>query len=357
VKGDELRIRETNSGGLLKERIVAILRWTIPLAIVAYLVFDVRRQAGFDQIWYGEKNWPFLGLALLFFLGAQLLTIVRWYWLVRALDLPFRWNDAVRLGFLGYLLTFVSLGTVGGDFLKALFVAREQPRRRVEAFSTVVVDRIFGLYSLILLAAGAILTSGIWKSPTSPAVGILCQAVFGITAASTVGLAIVLWLGGSQTERFLDRLARVPMIGALVKPLAGALQVYRRNLLIVVTSVAVGLVSQAMVAACLWAVAQAFFAEGPGASDHMIIVPLALLTTLLPLPGYGLGAFEFALEFLYRHVGLAGPGSGLLVAVGFRMVMIATAIIGAVICATNRREVGDVLREAEDEYEQLTAHA
>ena len=341
----------------MKERIVTILRWTIPLAIVAYLVFDVRRQAGFEQIWYGEKDWPFLGLALLFFLGAQLLTIARWYWLVRALDLPFRWNDAVRLGFLGYLLTFVSLGTVGGDFLKALFVAREQPRRRVEAFSTVVVDRVFGLYSLILLAAGAILASGIWKSPASPAVAILCQAIFGVTAASTIALAILMWLGGNPTERFLARLARMPMIGAVVKPLGGALQVYGRNLPTVATSVAVGLVSQAMVAACIWSIASALFAAGPGAGDHLIIVPLALLTTLLPLPGYGLGAFEFALEFLYRHVGLAGAGTGLLVAVGFRMVMIATAVIGAVICATNRREVGDVLREAEEEYEQLTAHA
>jgi hypothetical protein len=37
------------------------------------------------------------------------------------------------------------------------------------------------------------------------------------------------------------------------------------------------------------------------------------------------------------------------------MVMIATAVIGAVICATSRREVGEVLREAEEEYEQLPA--
>jgi glycosyltransferase 2 family protein len=341
----------------LKERIVTILRWTIPLAIVGYLVFDVRRQAGFDQIWYGGKNWSFLGLALLFFLAAQLLTIARWYWLVRALDLPFRWNDAVRLGFLGYLLTFVSLGTVGGDLLKALFVAREQPRRRLEAFSTVVVDRVFGLYSLILLAAGAIIASGIWQSPTTPAVGILCQAVFGVTAASTVGLLIFLSLRGSPTQQIVEWLGRLPMLGKHIKPIAGAVLVYRRKLITVVASIIVGLISQALVAASLWAVARALSAGGPGAGAHLIIVPLALLTTLLPLPGYGLGVFELALEFLYRHVGLAGAGTGLLVAVGFRIVMVATAAIGAVMCAATRREVGSVLREAEEEYEQLAAGA
>jgi hypothetical protein len=340
---------------VLRERIVTVLRWTIPLAIVAWLVFDVRRQAGFDQLWYGEKNWPFLGLALVLFLGAQLLTIARWYWLVRALDLPFRWNDAVRLGFLGYLLTFVSLGTVGGDFLKGLFVAREQPRRRIEAFSTVVVDRVFGLYSLILLAAGAIFSSGVWRASTAPAVGILCQAVFAAAAASTFGLIFILWLGGNRATQVLDRLGQMPLVGGIIKPLAAAMRVYRSNLFTVASSVAVGLVSQALVAGCVWAIAQALLAGGPGASEHMIIVPLALLTTLLPLPGYGLGAFELALEFLYRHIGLAAAGSGLLVAVGFRMVMVATAIVGAVICATSRREVGEVLREAQEEYEHLPA--
>jgi hypothetical protein len=339
----------------LKERIRTVIRWMVPLAIVAWLAYDVRRQAGFDEIWNGAKNWPFLGLALLFFIAAQLLTIARWYWLVRALDLPFRWSDAVRLGFLGYLLTFVSLGTVGGDFLKALFVAREQPRRRVEAFATVLVDRVFGLYSLIVLAAGAILASGIWRSPAAPPVGILCQSVFAAAAASTIGLILILWLGGTRTTHLLDRLGHVPLVGGIIKPLAGAMRVYRSNLLTVATSVAVGLLSQALVAGCFWAVAQALLPSGPGAGEHMIIVPIALLTTLLPLPGYGLGAFELALEFLYRHVGLAGAGWGLLVALGFRMVMIATAVIGAVICATSRREVGEVLREAEEEYEQLPA--
>jgi hypothetical protein len=342
---------------VLSDRTIRILRWTIPPAIVAYLVYDVQRQDSFDQIWYGPKNWALLGVALLVFLAAQLLTIVRWYWLVRALDLPFRWNDALRLGFLGYLLTFVSLGAVGGDLLKAFFVAREQPGRRVEAFATVIVDRILGLYSLLLLAAVSILVSGIWQSPPSAAVGILCQTVFGTTVVATVAILFVLSLGGHRARGLLDRLARVPKVGALLKPLAGAVQVYRRDLVTVATSIVVGLFSQFLLAACIWAIAAALLPDAPSMGEHLILVPLALLTTVLPLPGYGLGAFEMAVEFLYRHVGSSAAGGGLLVALGFRLVMVVTAMISAVIYATHRREVGDVLREAHDECERLAASA
>ncbi|MEX2141868.1 MAG: lysylphosphatidylglycerol synthase transmembrane domain-containing protein [Pirellulales bacterium] len=338
-----------------------ILRWTIPPAIVAYLVYDVQRQDSFDQIWSGEKNWTLLGVALLAFLAAQLLTIARWYWLVRALDLPFRWNDAVRLGFLGYLLTFVSLGAVGGDLLKAFFVAREQPRRRIEAFATVIVDRILGLYSLLLLAAVSIVVSGIWQSPPSAAVGILCQTVFGTTAVATIAILFLLSLGGNRAQGFFgplfDRLARIPKVGAVLKPLAGAVQVYRRDLPTVATSIVVGLLSQFLLAACVWAIAGALLPNAPSIGEHVILVPLALLTTVLPLPGYGLGAFEMAVEFLYRHVGSSAAGGGLLVALGFRLVMVVTAMISAVIYATHRREVGDVLREAHDECERLAASA
>ena len=62
---------------------------------------------------------PSHGWALAAAVGLSLagvtITIVRWHWLIRALGLPFRLRDALRLGFLGYLLNFVSFGSVGGD--------------------------------------------------------------------------------------------------------------------------------------------------------------------------------------------------------------------------------------------------
>ena len=79
------------------------------------------------------------------------MTFVRWYLLVRALQLQFRLVDAFRLGFLGYLFNFVVVGSVGGDLFKAIFIAREQPGRRAEAVATVLVDRIVGVYALVLV--------------------------------------------------------------------------------------------------------------------------------------------------------------------------------------------------------------
>jgi hypothetical protein len=331
----------------LKHHVATFLRWFIPLAIVVYLIEDVRRQEGFAQIVSSPKHWGLMAMALAVFLTAQLLTIGRWYWLVRALALPFRWNDAVRLGFLGYLLTFVSLGAIGGDVLKAVFIAREQPRRRIEAFATVMVDRVFGLYSLMLLATVAILASGLPWTSGSATVVVLCQVVCWSTGLATVSLPLIVAIGnhraiGMTVWKWSDRF---PKVAAAVWPLARALTVYRRDHKVLWISVCVGIVSQSLLAVSIWAIAAALVSDAPSFAEHLVIVPVALLTTMLPLPGYGLGALELAIEFLYRHIGQAPVGSGLLVAVGFRLVMVATALVSAVVYAANRREVVDVMRD------------
>ena len=56
---------------------------------------------------------------------AVLLTMVRWYFLVRTLNVPLTWRDAFRLGFLGYLFNFISPGSVGGDLFKVVYLAKQ----------------------------------------------------------------------------------------------------------------------------------------------------------------------------------------------------------------------------------------
>ena len=50
---------------------------------------------------------------------------------------------------------------MGGDLFKAIFIAREQPGRRTEAVATVLVDRVIGMYALVLLTSAVICLGGI----------------------------------------------------------------------------------------------------------------------------------------------------------------------------------------------------
>ncbi len=339
----------------LKNILVNIVRWAVPLGIVAYLVYDVSRSDTFEQVLHGPRDWGLLGLALILFLSAHLLTIFRWYLLVRSIGIPFSLKDAMRLGFLGYLLTFVSLGAIGGDLIRAFFVAREQPQRRKQAAATVIVDRVLGLYSLFLLATIAIVTTGTWNDAESLGLEVICRITFACTAIATAGFAWILCGGG---RRLGDWLGKIPRLGTLIRQLFGAIEIYRRSWKIVLVSILIGIAVQTLLALTIHTTAGALVSTPPSLVEHLIIVPLAMLTALLPLPGQGLGAFELVLEYLYRKFAPGTPiGQGLLAAFGYRLVMIATALISSVVYAMNRREVREVMHEAEVESERLEARA
>ena len=62
------------------------------------------------------------------------------------------------------------MGVVGGDLLKAWLLAREQHGHRAESLASVIVDRLIGLYVLLVVASVAILmqrVSGATPTPTS----------------------------------------------------------------------------------------------------------------------------------------------------------------------------------------------
>ena len=152
------------------------------------------------------------------------MTFVRWYLLVRALHLPFRLVDAFRLGFLGYLFNFVVVGSVGGDLFKAIFIAREQPGRRAEAVATVLVDRIVGVYALVLLTSAVILGGGMPKSTVE--VETICRLTLVAAAIGAAGIA-VLWIPGFTSGPLAEFLTGLPRIGNVLGQLISAVRIYR----------------------------------------------------------------------------------------------------------------------------------
>ena len=109
------------------------------------------------------KRWDMLAAAWACCTVAVLLTFVRWWYLVRALDVPCRFRDAIRISFWGYLFNLAPLGIVGGDLVKAVMLDHEHPRHRAKAVASVLVDRVIGLYVLFVVASAAILLTGFWR--------------------------------------------------------------------------------------------------------------------------------------------------------------------------------------------------
>ena len=132
----------------------------------------------------------YLLLALVLAVCSLMLTFVRWYILVRAVELPFRLIDAFRLGFIGLFFNNFMPGSVGGDVIKAAVLAREQDRRTV-AVATVIMDRAIALWALIWFVA--LLGAVFWISGLLVGQGAeQCRTIVTI-AWTIIGLSMLAW--------------------------------------------------------------------------------------------------------------------------------------------------------------------
>gem|GEM_PF-3826882 len=95
----------------------------------------------------------------------------------------------------------------------------------------------------------------------------------------------------------------------------------------------------------IYAIACGLPGEHPSLIQHFVIVPISSSAAATPLPLGALGAFEYVLDFLYKAV--SDNSQGLLVALGYRLLTVVIAMVGACFYLTSRREVSAVLHEAE----------
>lgn len=320
-----------------------LLKFGISAALLAYVVVKAQQDASFAVLRDQPKHWGLLLAACLLLLTSTVISFYRWYLLVRALELPFRLRDALRLGFLGYLLNFVSLGSVGGDLFKAVFLAREQHGHRTEAVGTVIIDRLLGLYCLLLVgSAGALLVD----MPRS--VRPIADATLLCTAVGTA--CVLLLLLPAVTSAAIERRAEsAPLVGGLLRRVVCAVRMYRTKYRVLVISVLLGLSVHVLTVISFYCVATGLPGTHPTLAQHFVIVPLGMVTGVLPLPLGALGAVENVIDYLYMQV--ADSNMGVVVTFGYRVMTILVAMIGAGYYFASRREVSDVMHEAEAEAE------
>jgi len=352
----------------LKKTLIILLKIGVSLAIIGYLVYDAmsRGESAFTDeqgnfvlksflgvVNYAAGHWWWLAIAWVACTSAVLLTLVRWYHLVRALDLPIGFKDTLRIGFLGYLFNLAPMGIVGGDLLKAWLLARRQHGRRAEAVATVVIDRVVGLYMLFLVASAAILLTGFWRSP-APFVQWTCKVTLLLTVIGTVGVVIMLMpdLSRGKTTRWLGRL---PKIGPELLRLVEAVEMYRYKKPVLAAAAAMSVGVHSLFTVGVFMIATGLYGDVPELGVHFVISPVSAATGVLPVV---MGPFEYMLDRLYIDAPMIGPGAmalgqGLVVAFGYRVITITIAAIGGCYYLGSREEVAEVMHEAEEEGHEV----
>lgn len=228
---------------------------------------------------------------------ALAMNVIRWKWLLAAVGVRIDLSSATKLGCIGYASAFFSIGTLGGDVLKASLLAKQLRGRGKDVFVATAIDRIMGLYSLSILAGLCFCGTHYFSSQE------LHQQLIAIGYLASGAV----------------------IIGT---PLMVAFRATQISLRGYVRAVAISLVSQSMIVASVYSIASRIHRTEvlPSFIDHFILVPVALLAAAAPFSPGGIGIFEVTLDWMYTISVTASPlPSGVLVGFAFNLVKLLLA--------------------------------
>ena len=333
--------------------LLTLLKFAISFGILGYLGYQTWQNDQFQILAATEKQYTWLLLAIVLGVATAVVSFYRWYLLVRALGLEFHLNDAIRLGFIGNFLNLLSIGVLGGDAVKAVFLARQMKGRAAEAVATVFIDRAIGLLTMFSMAGIGYLLVDISvpqavHEGANVAFHTVCQISIALALVGFAGLGTLFFAPKFRRTSLFRWVSRWPAVGEIVSRLAMVVMVYRNKFQIVVVAFLLSILVNVMFASTFHLIAMSISDTHPTWPQHMVITPIAMVANAVPLPG-GLGGLEFAVNYLYQ--GLSSQETrtehGFLVAIGFRAMLLVTAGIGLIYYFASRREMDDLSRNAE----------
>jgi uncharacterized membrane protein YbhN (UPF0104 family) len=314
-----------------------LLKYALGLSVLAAVIWKYWDLLG--QMLQEPVQPGMLAIAFGLYLLGVVMTFVRWYILVRAQEMQFTLWNALRLGMLGFFLSTFLPGSIGGDVIKAAFLAKEQSRRTV-AVATVLIDRVIGLWGLFWLVT--ILGSLFWVAGdpalrTKPSL----QLVFGLSATVVVVSVLVWILMGMlpewRAQRFAGRLSNIPKVGHSAAEFWRALWMYRAKSGAIALSLGLSLIGQIGFVLGFYYSAQFFLVPAgetiPSMGEHFLVVPIGMtVAALFPSPG-GVGGGEYGFGALYFLVigTEASKARGVLASLVYRCVSSSLSVLGFLI--------------------------
>ena len=329
------------------KRILFFAKVLISISILSYLFYSAWQQGEWEQLRDSPKRWHWVGLGVLACLSANLISFYRWYLLVRALDVPFKLVDAVRIGFIGAFFGLVAFGVVAGDSLRAFYATRHVKNRTPEAITSVLVDRLIGLMTMFSIATVAFLffnpaELGDQHSEEIRILVLIGWFVVACTACGYVGMTILFFTPQLSKTKLFHWIIGLPKVGPVIAKLTGAISLYRDRLPTIAAAFLLSVAVNLCFVTALYSLATGLTENNPSLTDHFVIEPIAMVSNAVPLPG-GIGGMEFAMQYLYIAF---GSSNGVVVGFAMRFSFLLVHAIGGIVWFQNREQVADIEKQA-----------
>jgi uncharacterized protein (TIRG00374 family) len=296
----------------------------VALALRGIDLAEVRRHLA-------SPDWISIAVSVTLATSIALLHALRWRIVLVQLGRGISFPEGLRLVLIGYFFNQTLPSTIGGDGVR-MWGAYRLGVPAPEAISSVVIDRIMALGSLVLMIViGLPWLFGIITAPLARWTVVL------VIAAATLAIMLLASLG-----RFASTLHRWRPTRMLL-PIAHGLRALISRVSATSQVVALTVVAYALVSVVVHVLARGLFVE-LSVADALLLIPLVTLVAVLPISIAGWGVRENAMIVALGLIGVPAVAA-LSVSLLYGLVTMATGVPGGILWLIARRRMttGDVV--------------
>ena len=269
-------------------------------------------QEGPGRLWQTltliDPGWLLVSVGLM---GMTLVIgVIRWRMALQVQGIRLPFSRAAEITLVAHFFNSFLLGSTGGDLMKAYYAARESHQRKTDAVVTVFVDRLIGLWAMLLFAGVLMVPNArVLFGTTRPR--LLASLLILAMLAGCTGLALLAFRGGFSRHwpGARDWLRRLPKGGALERSLDSCRRFGQARFFVTRTL----LLSMALNVVCVlqWQVVGHGLHLSLSPLLLYAVVPMVICISALPITPSGLGVRENLFLFMLSDDSIATPALSL----------------------------------------------
>jgi glycosyltransferase 2 family protein len=272
--------------------------------------------------------WDFLALAIIG-TGINLFIVSeRWRLLLSTQNTHPKSFELYKLTLIGVFFNFAMPGGVGGDVVKAFYFYKDHPQSKAIAISSVFVDRLMGLYTIIVMALLAMLFdfNHVMAITTLRNLFYIFTLIF---IAFNVGLFCLFSKSPKINALVLAIIKMLPLKEKLQKLYTSG-QLYGSQPELLIKVFLLSLISQTTAISIMYLIGQySPYSSEVSLATYFLVVPIGFMATAIPISPAGVGVGQAALYFLF-NLYLGKPSEiGPLVMTVYQFLQLFFGLIGA----------------------------
>lgn len=273
----------------------SLLRVLVSLGFVGLLVYFVRDDIPTILSTLKNVDRPLFILAVTVFLSTVVILAKRLQLIFAAEDVQISLGVTCNLTFIGYFFNNFLPTSVGGDIVKAMCASRVtgQP---VKSVTSVLMDRIFGLFTFILIPS----VSLFFVSEMNPKVQVV---VYSFLTFSIFCFFLLFNRTLARRFHFVEKLLNRVSLGSKVRRIYDGLHNFRNHRGVIVRAMLLSILGQSVSLFVIYLMGVALGAPRESLPYFFLLIPVVHLISMLPSLN-GLGIREVAyVYFLKSHIG------------------------------------------------------